>query len=351
MKTIRWAVIGAGGIARRRTIPEGIVPAHNAELTAVYSPHSGQEVAREFGVVAAETEAQLYNLAWDALYVASPVNCHLAQVVQAAKAGRHVLCEKPLALNVAEAQQMVDGCHQANVKFGVGFMMRGHPLHVQARELVQAERIGQPSYVRAQLSCWYPPLEGAWRQDPEQSGGGALPDLATHCIDLLEMILGQKVLSVMAVLDNVVHDYAVDDTAVLSLKFDGGTVGTVDCLFNVPDEAVPNRLEVYGAAGSILAEGTLGQTATGNMKWLEQTSDSDYDEGQTRCEQNAWQSAEMETKNLYQTQIEGFSAAILRDQPPPVPATQGLWIQQLMAACQESASTGRRVCVDSTSGV
>ena len=351
MSQVRWAVMGAGGIARRRTIPEGIVPAHNAELVAVYSPHSGQEVAKEFGVVAAETEESLYDLAWDALYVASPVNCHREQVVRAASAGRHVLCEKPLALNVADAKRMVDACQKAKVKLGVGFMMRGHPLHQQARQLLQAGRIGQPAYARAQLSCWYPPIEGAWRQDPQQSGGGALPDLATHCIDLLEMILGQKVQSVSAVLKNVVHDYPVDDTAILTFELDGGTVGTIDCLFNVPDEAVPNRLEIYGSAGSILAEGTVGQTATGSLKWLERASDSDYDAGQTRLEPGGWQIAESRCENLYQTQIEGFSTALLQDQPPPVPANQGLWIQQVMAACQESASTGRRVRVESAKGL
>lgn len=343
MPIVRWAVIGAGGIARRRTIPEGIIPAQNAELIAVYAPSTGQEVAREFGVLAADTEAKLYDLSWDALYVASPVDCHAAQVIRAASSGRHVLCEKPLALNLAEAKRMVEACHQANVKFGVGFMMRGHPLHRLAQQIVESGKIGQPTYARAQLSCWYPPLENAWRQDPQQSGGGALPDLATHCIDLLEMILGRKVLNVMAVLATLVHDYQVDDTAILTLRFDGGMVATVDCLFNVPDEAVPNRLEIYGSAGSILAEGTLGQTATGSMKWLEHASDADYDASQSRGERSGWQAANYDEKNLYQTQIEGFSAAVLHDKPPPVPAAQGLWIQQVVAACQASAASGQRI--------
>ena len=348
MENVRWAVMGAGGIARRRTIPEGIIPAQNAELIAVYDPQTGKEVAQEFGVVAADTEAKLYDLSWDALYVASPVNCHAAQVIGAANAGRHVLCEKPLAVNVADARQMVGACHQANVILGVGFMMRGHPLHQQAQQIVESGRIGQPTYARAQLSCWYPPMEGAWRQDPRQSGGGALPDLANHCVDLLEMILGQRVSSVMAVLETLVHDYPVDDTAVLTLQFDEGTVATVDCLFNVPDEAVPNRLEVYGSGGSILAEGTIGQTSTGSLKWLEQASDADYDARQTRGEQDGWQIADFEAKNMYQTEIERFSAAVLQNQPPPVPAAQGLWIQQIVAACQESAATGRRVHLKST---
>jgi hypothetical protein len=102
-------------------------------------------------------------------------------------------------------------------------MMRCHPMHRKACEIVQSGCIGKPTYARAQLSCWYPPLQNAWRQDPQQGGGGALPDLVPHCVDILETILGQKVASVMAIVKTLVHNYPVDDTAVLTLQFDGGT--------------------------------------------------------------------------------------------------------------------------------
>lgn len=344
MKSVRWAVVGAGGIARRRTIPEGIEPAENAELVAVYAPESGGEVAAEFGVEFADSEESLYTHPWDALYVASPVNLHLAQVLRAAEAKRHVLCEKPLARTVSEAEQMVQACDKVGVLLGVGFMMRGHPLHEKARDLVQSHSIGQPTYVRAQLSCWYPPIEGAWRQNPTKSGGGALPDLATHCIDLLETILRQRVKSVSCILNNLVHEYAVEDTAVLTLEFEGNTVGTIDCLFNVPDEAVPNRLEIYGSAGSILAEGTIGQTDSGTLRWFE-SSQMGYDSRQQRSSEHGWHTATMSPSNLFRTQIEGFSSAVLQNQPPPVPGTQGLWIQKVVESCQKSATTGNRVRV------
>lgn len=345
MQKVRWAVIGAGGIARRRTIPEGIVPAHNAELIAVYAPNSGAEVAQQFGVIAAQTEDALFETACDAIYVASPVTCHLSQVIRAAQAGKHVLCEKPLALNVAEAEEMVRGCAESSVKLGVALMMRGHPLHRKACELVEGGCIGKPTYARAQLSCWYPPLKNAWRQDPQQGGGGALPDLVPHCVDLLEMILGQKIVSVMATVDTLVHDYPVDDTAVLAFRFDGGAVATVDCLFNVPDQASPNRLEVYGSAGAVLAEGTIGQTTAGTMKWFEQKSQAAYDATQTHAQVNDWQVADYAPTNMYQTQIEEFSAAILEESVVPASASQGLWIQRVLAACQESAATDRRISI------
>jgi predicted dehydrogenase len=343
MKKVRWSVIGAGGIARRRTIPEGILPARNAELVSVYAPNSGADVAKQFGVASADSEQSIFDSDCDAIYVASPVNFHVNQVVQAARAGKHVLCEKPLGLNVDEAEQMLAACELAGVKFGVAFMMRGHPLHRKAQELVKSDAIGRPTYARAQLSCWYPPIKNAWRLDPLQGGGGALPDLASHCLDLLEIVLGQKIASVTAVVKTLVHDYPVDDTVVLTLEFDGDTVATIDCLFNLPDEAAPNRLEIYGSAGSILTEGTLGQATDGTMKWFEQNRAAGYGSDQSRGTQAGWRCADYEPTNMYQIQIEEFSGAILRDSAPSVPGTQGLWIQRVLGACQESAAIGRRV--------
>src|SRR3954471_23165615 len=98
---IRWGVIASGGIARRRTIPEGIMRAENATLTAVYNPtqSSNAEVAAQFGAKACQSIGQLLKSDVDSVYIASPPDVHLKQVTACAKAGKHVLCEKPLGLN------------------------------------------------------------------------------------------------------------------------------------------------------------------------------------------------------------------------------------------------------------
>ncbi len=326
MARIRWGVMGAGGIARRRTIPEGILPAANAELVAVYSPHSGQEVAAQFGVPAARTEAALFDYDFDAVYIASPVNCHRRQVELAAASGRHVLCEKPLGLSAADVEPMLAACEQAGVTLGVGTMMRHHPHHRRAAELVQRGDLGGISYVRAQLSYSYPPQAGAWRQDPAQGGGGPLPDLAPHCLDLLEMIVGSPISSVTCRLANRVHQYAVEDTAIILLEFASGVIGTVDCLFCTPDECVRNRLEVYGSQGSLLADGTLGQLQAGTLEWLQAGSTS----GPTI--------QPLPPGNLYRAQIDDFSQAILDRRAPVSTGAQGLWIQRLLDACQQSSA-------------
>src|ERR1017187_6261015 len=115
---IRWAIIGSGGIARRRTIPEGFVPARNARLTAVYGTNhaTNHEVARQFGATAADSLEALLAGDVDAVYVASPVQAHEAQVLACARAGKHVLCEKPLGRTVAEAEAMAAACGKAGVQ-------------------------------------------------------------------------------------------------------------------------------------------------------------------------------------------------------------------------------------------
>ena len=177
MKTkIRWGVIASGGIARRRTIPEGILPARNAELVGVFGRNrrTNAEVAREFGAHAAASLEELLALDLDAVYVASPNQAPLEQTRLAAAAGKHVLCEKPLGLNVAEARRMRQFCRRAKVNLGTAFMMRFHSRHQAALRMVQSGELGQPVFARAQLSCWYPPLPGAWRQIPKRAGGGEI---------------------------------------------------------------------------------------------------------------------------------------------------------------------------------
>src|SRR5512140_2104728 len=113
--TVKWGVIGSGGIARRRTIPEGIAPARNGKLVAVYNPTAAvnEQVATQFGALPARSVDELLGSDVDAVYIASPPDAHCEQTLACARAGKHVLCEKPLARNVAESELMIDACRKA----------------------------------------------------------------------------------------------------------------------------------------------------------------------------------------------------------------------------------------------
>jgi predicted dehydrogenase len=332
---IKWGVIGSAGIARRRTIPEGIMRADNATLTGVYNPtqSKNEEVAAQFGAKACKSIAQLLKSDLDAIYIASPPDVHLKQVTACAKAGKHVLCEKPLATNVKHAEKMIAICKDANVKFGTALMMRFHSQHQAALQLIKEGKLGKPVLGRAQLAFWYPPMENAWRQDPKRGGGGALMDVGGHCIDLLEMFFG-PVRSVSCFISNTIHSYASEDAAVTNLMFENGALGMVDTFFCIPDEASKNALELYGSLGAIHATGTLGQGEAGNM---------------TATLKNEGAASEIKIMptpvNTYRAEIEEFGKAILENRDPSCSGESGLRSQKILAACYKSAKSGKSVIV------
>ncbi len=342
MKT-KWGVIGSAGIARRRTIPEGIVAAENAEFTAVYdiNQEANAEIAAEFGAVPCKSVEELLALELDVVYVATPTWLHCDQVNHIASTGKHVLCEKPLGMSVTECERMIEDCAANNVKLGVGFMMRYHAHHQAALQMICDGGIGMPVFARAQLSCWYPPIPDAWRQSPQLGGGGSLMDLGGHCLDLLEMFMG-PVGSVQCVTGNLVQSYASEDTAVALLEFESGAKGVVDCLFNVPDASSLNRLELYGSQGSILAEGTIGQLPGGSMTARLEESDAGYAAQQERTGDGGMVIAPPPV-NMYCAEVEAFARAVQDNTEPPISGKDGLRSQALLTACYESARTGTRI--------
>jgi len=164
-----------------------------------------------------------------------------------------------------------------------------------------------------------------------------------HCIDLLEMFFG-KVTMVSCFINNIVHDYKSEDSAVAMLFFENGALGTVDTYFCIPDNSSKNILELYGSKGSILAKGTIGQGSAGEMiAFLEQAND--YDAQQARTETQGIVIAP-EPVNPYQSEIEEFSQAIIDDREPLINAELGLRSQKVLAACYESTGLGKAIKVD-----
>jgi predicted dehydrogenase len=347
-KPIKWGVLGSGGIAKRRTIPEGIVPAGNARLAAVFDVNAAAntEVARQFGATAVSSVGELLRCDLDAVYIATPPNVHREQTLACAQTGKHVLCEKPLGLTVADAEAMMAACAEAKVRLGTAFMMRFQAQHQAALKLIREGALGQLVFGRAQLSCWYPMISGAWRQDPVQSGGGSLMDMGGHCIDLLEMFFG-RVKAVSCFTNRTVHHYASEDSAVASLQFVNGALGVVDTFFCMPDAASQNRLELYGSLGSLLAQGTIGQDEQGKMTAFLKDDVGAYDAQQARAA-DVGAPIQPPPVNPYRAEIEEFSQAILENRAPSNSAEPGLQSQRVLAACYESARTGKVIPIHSS---
>ena len=222
-------------------------------------------------------------------------------------------------------------------------MMKFHSLHQRAREIIQSGALGKVVLMRAQLSCWYPDMPGAWRQVPELGGGGALMDMATHLYDLLRWFVGD-VKEIIALADTQVFDYPVDDSSSTMLRFEGGAHGFVDAFFCVPDSSVLSRLEIYGSRGSILADGTIGQGSGGNMVAYLSDDSKGYDAQQSRESADVKpQQITAEPVNPYTGEIEYLSACIEEKRAPQMNSLEeGLQTLALAEAAYRSAKSGQR---------
>lgn len=353
-RTIKWGVIGCGGIAARRTIPEFKRMVANAEIVSVMdlSAERAEEVARRFDVPHwCVTEDELLARPIDAVYIATPQNVHCRQVVQAADAGKHILCEKPLAITREEVDAMEAAVQRAHVKFMLGFCMRNNVYNRKARQLVQEGSLGQMVMGRAQLTCWYPPIAGAWRQDAAVSHGGALIDMGTHCLDLLEWILGARIVEVTGFQDLMTHAYPtkIEDASTLVVRFSNGAHGIVDNYFNLPDAAARNALELHGTRGSLLAEGTIGQDPTGSMHSILQAEETGYDANQVRDVAIDRQEYRLDGIGLYGQMITDFSRCILEDEQPPVTLDDGRHSVAVVEAVYKAIQERRVVRVETCS--
>jgi 1,5-anhydro-D-fructose reductase (1,5-anhydro-D-mannitol-forming) len=226
-----WIVIGIGDIATRRVIP-AIQAEPRSTLYGLVTRDPAKAAPYNTRVFATLDEA-LADPVVDAVYVGTPVFLHAPQTVQSLRAGKHVLCEKPMAMNEAEARTMLQAAEPQSIKdsgktFGVAYYRRCYPKVQRAKQLLEAGAIGRP--VVAELTChgWFDGQGSrSWLVDPVKAGGGPLFDIASHRIDVLNFLFGQPQRA-SGQLSNIVHHYAVEDNATVMIEYAGGTRGIVD---------------------------------------------------------------------------------------------------------------------------
>jgi predicted dehydrogenase len=274
-QALGWGVIGFGWVARDYAVP-GLLAA-GGRLAAVADPDAGaRRTAAALGARAhADWAPLLRDPAVQAVYVATPNHLHRAAVEAAAAAGKPVLCEKPMAATLADAEAMAAAARRAGVPYGTAFDQRHHPAHEAIRDAVAAGAVGTVTAVRIAYACWVDAGWGGggdgrdnWRADPARAGGGALMDLAPHGLDLVEFLLGDAVEEVAALTQRRVQDYAVDDGAVLVGRTRSGALVQMHVAYNCPEGLPRRRLEVLGTTGQIVAERTMGQTPGGTVRRL-----------------------------------------------------------------------------------
>lgn len=255
MNRIRWGLIGCGDVARKR-VAQAIKDEPSSELIAACR-RDQDELKRfcdSFGVQRSYTssDALLKDAEIDAVYIATPTCEHKPQTIAAARAGKHVLVEKPMAMTVAECDEMITACRAAEVKLGLAYYRRFYPMVHRMKELLQDGTIGTPlavSAVTATPLAMQPGEEGYWRVIPEAGAGGALMDIGSHRINVFLHLFGE-VAEVKAICETVAADYESEDTALLLLRFRSGVTGTLQCHFGCDD---PDEFAVMGTRGRLLA--------------------------------------------------------------------------------------------------
>jgi predicted dehydrogenase len=231
-------------------------------------------------------------------------------------------------MNAKEGCELLEKCRAAGLQLTVGYMMKYHSLHEQAKELIRKGEIGDVNSVRAQFTCWYPDIEGAWRQKRALGGGGALMDLGVHCIELIEFLLDDEIEEVKGICSTKTFAYEVEDGAVIVFRTKGGVLGHVDVAFNIPDAASESKLELYGTAGYLQAKGTLGQEEVGTLTHLYAPQGA-YDAAQVRVAREPV-TYTPEGKNLYEYQIRLFRETVASGTPDYFYAERAVQVQAVV---------------------
>lgn len=254
---LKWGIIGCGAVTERKGGP-ALYSVEGSELVAVMRRDAvkAADFARRHGA------RRWYNKAEDlindpevnAVYVATPVYLHHTYTIQAAKAGKHVLCEKPMALNVRQCREMITVCRENRVKLMIAYYRRTYPIVQEIKQLLDEGAIGEPMLVRINLTSYYNPVDtnaaSEWRGDPAMSGGGVMFDVGSHRLDLMVYLLGE--IERVAAFSGRLHcEYQSEDSAVLSLKLVNGMHGAANFNWNVGSNS--DEFEIYGTEGKILA--------------------------------------------------------------------------------------------------
>ena len=251
MKTVNWVVAGIGDIARKRVIP-AIQAEPRSGLYGFVTRTPAKAAAYSGARTWASVEEAVADPAVDAVYIALPVAFHAAVAIAALRAGKHVLCEKPMTMNFAEAERMVAEGRAASRAsgrlFGVSYYRRLYPKLIRAKQLIAEGAIGRPLLAEANCHSWFEIAGREWLAEPALSGGGPLYDIASHRIDAMNCLFG-KPEHARGLRSNAVHRIAVEDSATVLMQFQDGVHAVVDVRWN--SRVARDQFRIIGENGEI----------------------------------------------------------------------------------------------------
>jgi 1,5-anhydro-D-fructose reductase (1,5-anhydro-D-mannitol-forming) len=312
---IRYGIVGFGNFAERRILP-AILSSPNAEIVAIQkrSLKEAQAKGVQYKIPLAfdSTETLAQHPDVDAVYIASAVCNHAADTLAVARAGKHVLVEKPMAMNTVEAEIMIDACRKHGVKLMVAHMIRFSPLLAYMKELIKSGTIGPVTFARVAFMFDVRTSKRSWIHNIKVAGGGPVFDIGVHCLDTLRFLLEDDVVSVKSRLAPLPTQETTEETATLALQFSRGTLGSIHCSFDAP--YYYNVLEIIGQNGVLNAEFFSRSNMTASLQII---SGKNGTASSTQTEM-------VDVPNLYEQEITCFSESILNNTISPIPGEEGL---------------------------
>ncbi|MGH2444744.1 MAG: Gfo/Idh/MocA family protein [Candidatus Limnocylindria bacterium] len=326
MAALRWGILSTAKIGRTKVIP-AIAVAPSCEVVAIASrePGAARDAADALGIPTAHGsyEALLADPEVEAIYIPLPNHLHAEWTIAAAVAGKHVLCEKPLALTAADAERMIEACETAGVRLMEAFMYRHHPSWVAARELVETGRIGELVAVQSWFSFF--------NDDPAnirnilKTGGGALYDIGSYCVNLSRMLFGSEPTRVQSAIRR--DPIGGTDTVVSAMMEFGAGVATFTASTRAEDD---QRVHIHGATGRISVDIPF------NIPPDRPTRIHLASGGDPPVAPNV-ETLTFEPADPYTVEAEAFARAILEGRVVPVPPTDAVANLRVMEAIFDAA--------------
>lgn len=331
---LNWGLVGASTIAREYVI-DAIRSQSGSDVAAMVSSdrERGERFAAQCDIprVATSLEELLEDDLVDAVYISTTNQHHASQALAAIRAGKHVLCEKPLAMSLDDARSMVDAAEVGNVVLGTNHHLRGAATIQKIRNLVVEGAVGTPLYAEVAHVCQLPPDLRGWRLEDSAAGGGVAFDLVGHDADTLRYILGSEVVEVSAMADS---HYPVEQGMVAVLKFDSGVLAHIIDTFNVPYGGT--GVTIHGTRGTIRANDVLTQQPVGTVTLVDDRGERTMD---------------VQHHGLYEYALQRFTSAARGYGTPLATGGDGVASLAVTLAARASVASGSSETVEYSGGL
>ncbi|GAA2889189.1 1,5-anhydro-D-fructose reductase (1,5-anhydro-D-mannitol-forming) [Aminobacter niigataensis] len=327
-----WGLIGASTIAKEWVI--GAIRATGGEVVSVMSTNAerGRAYAEANGIAKSVTSLDgiVGDPGIDAVYISTTNELHLEQAIAAAKAGKHVLCEKPLALTLDDALAMVKAAREAGVVMGTNHHLRNAASHRAMRDAIAAGRIGKPLAARVFHAVYLPPHLQGWRLDKPQAGGGVILDITVHDTDTLRFVLNDDPVEAIAFSQaGGMGQAGLEDAVMGVLRFKSGLVAQFHDAFTT--KFAETGFEVHGTEGSLIARNVMTQKPVGSV--VLRNAEGEHE-------------LKLDQHNLYEAGLRAFHDAVAGKGTPSATGEDGVWSLATGLAVVKSAATGKAVAIE-----